>query len=442
MEDQRLWVTVKLVVHRLIDPLRDGGQPVVERQTRVGLFRPAHSGLRDVRDPPLDGRPPALHRPPVLAHHGAGEARAGLVEAGGRDGDGLHPPVWSLHLDVNVLRDSDHVVRLALTEHVLVDHLHLDCVPVLVLAEDGDHLVVLKTALLSCPPADLLVQVDVHLELFPQLGVTGEGTEAAVEVETPPELPVRLPLSIHGGPLGEEGGGGGDLQAAELGAAAEEPELGPSAWPGPVLGLLLHETHVEVAQTAVPGVTLHTEHVLRDPLDQRTPGLLRHAVHLPLDLGSDVEVVHGTVSEHDGSGLHHAWRQAGGDVRTELSLRRPGAGLHVTLRLGGHHHRRLLGGAHRVGDGGELDEASVVRALVPQADTVHTAPVPGVESHGVTTSLLQPRVRLFEDHVAGLVLAAEAPGTVVSPTLRTPSDAAPGGLPEHQALVRIRQHLK
>ena len=135
--------------------------------------------------------------------------------------------------------------------------------------------------------------VDVHLELLPQLGVTGEGTQATVEVDTALEQPLRLPLPVHGGPLGKQGRAGPRRLPAELGARAEEPVLETRA----VLHLLLHEADVEVAQRVTVGVfdddvgvTLDTEHVLGHVLDHGPRGSLCHAVHLVLDLGPDVEI--------------------------------------------------------------------------------------------------------------------------------------------------------
>ena len=64
----------------------------------------------------------------------------------------------------------------------LVEHLHLHRVAVLVLAKDCDHLVVLKSPLLSRSLSNVSVQADVGAELLRELWIAGKCAESRIEV--------------------------------------------------------------------------------------------------------------------------------------------------------------------------------------------------------------------------------------------------------------------
>ena len=86
------------------------------------------------------------------------------------------------------------------------------------------------------------------------------------------------------------------------------------------------------------------------------------------NLWSDIELVHGAVSECDGRGLGQAGGEAGGDVRAGEAalLSAPNATLHEALRLRLHYHRCLPVAVlpHReTVQRGQLHEPSVVGSL-------------------------------------------------------------------------------
>ena len=64
----------------------------------------------------------------------------------------------------------------------LVEHLHLHRVAVLVLTKDCDHLVVLKSPLLSRSLSNVSVQADVSAELLRKLWIAGKCAESRIEV--------------------------------------------------------------------------------------------------------------------------------------------------------------------------------------------------------------------------------------------------------------------
>ena len=163
-------MAVKLVMHRLVDPLCDGGQPLMEAERHTGLVwaYPRPRALTPRPRPGLyrlytctlplgmysAGAPPTMLPLPRPGLRAAGHRT--LTDAGGGDSDGLHPTIRGLHLDVDVLRDVHQglIDGLGVAEHApqlgLVDHLHLDCVPVLVLTQDRDHLTNQKPRMNHC----------------------------------------------------------------------------------------------------------------------------------------------------------------------------------------------------------------------------------------------------------------------------------------------------
>ena len=82
----------------------------------------------------------------------------------------------------NGLHASLHPAQLG-----LVEHLHLNGVPVLILAQDCNHLVVLQSSLLGGAIGNVSVQTDVCAELFGELWITGKCAQGRVEMNASEE---------------------------------------------------------------------------------------------------------------------------------------------------------------------------------------------------------------------------------------------------------------